>query len=482
MSRATVTIVSNQNHSIRSAIVITGPPVSSIPLYDQILRAAKNKLRLKKPTAIFTMSGEEVSPSSLLSLTLLEATYHIASGEPFIGSHHSSTASTAPALVTVLAAQSAIAPDAYTQLKGCSHLPGMAHCFGMPDLHPGGKTPIGAVFQTTGRLYPDLIGGDIGCGMTVFRTRLTKEQVEGKKAERLAGMLTKQTMECGMEGRRKVKEEIKRLCLGDPNDLFEDVDQWDDMLGSIGSGNHFAELQLVSHLASATQDDLTQDEVVLVVHSGSRQFGQDILRRYPKPLAFPSAEASVYLKLHDLGLAWARANRLAIAFLFFSAVEGPISVSDLVARRLLDLTHNYVRQEDPTTGQASASDTLSHRKGATCGVSSPLAIIPGSRGTLTAYVRPTSTVRSGHSLAHGAGRSASRKVTSQKMAERYVDSRLLERTDLGGIVICEDKSLIYEEAPEGYKDVGAVVADLVEAGECEILAWAVPRISYKVRR
>jgi release factor H-coupled RctB family protein len=58
----------------------------------------------------------------------------------------------------------------------------------------------------------------------------------------------------------------------------------------------------------------------------------------------------------------------------------------------------------------------------------------------------------------------------------------LERTKLGGWVVCEDKELIYEEAPEGYKDVESVVRDLVEVGACEVIAWGMPRVSYKVRK
>src|SRR5439155_20211639 len=120
-----------------------------------------------------------------------------------------------------------------------------------------------------------------------------------------------------------------------------------------------------------------------------------------------------------------------------------------------------------------------HRKGA-APATHGIVIIPGSRGTLSAYVEPFAIETTAYSLAHGAGRAQSRTSAFKKLSKRYKPQEL-QRTKFGGWVICEDKDLIYEEAPEGYKEVETVVADLVIAEACKVVAWGMPRVSYKVR-
>ena len=121
-----------------------------------------------------------------------------------------------------------------------------------------------------------------------------------------------------------------------------------------------------------------------------------------------------------------------------------------------------------------------HRKGAApsdCGV----VAIPGSRGTLTYLVEPTGDgVANGFSLAHGAGRKWTRGEARARMKERFRAADLL-RTPLGGAVVCGDKGLLFEEAPEAYKKIDRVVADLVDAGACRVLAALRPVVTYKTR-
>ena len=112
-----------------------------------------------------------------------------------------------------------------------------------------------------------------------------------------------------------------------------------------------------------------------------------------------------------------------------------------------------------------------------------LVVVPGSRGDLTYIVRPKLD-RAGealHSLAHGAGRKWSRSEAKEKLRRRFSVSQLV-RTKLGSRVICEDGDLIYEEAPQAYKDIHQVIADLDQAGLIDLVATLRPLITYKTRR
>jgi release factor H-coupled RctB family protein len=89
--------------------------------------------------------------------------------------------------------------------------------------------------------------------------------------------------------------------------------------------------------------------------------------------------------------------------------------------------------------------------------------------------------RSAYSLAHGAGRKWSRTDSRGRLERRY-SSKDLMRTELGSHVICENKELLYEEAPQAYKNIKIVIDDLVQEGLVEVLAVFRPVVTYKVRR
>ena len=110
-----------------------------------------------------------------------------------------------------------------------------------------------------------------------------------------------------------------------------------------------------------------------------------------------------------------------------------------------------------------------HRKGAAPSDRGPV-VIPGSRGTLSYLVQPSGESASSlDSLAHGAGRKWKRGEARARLSARQRPEDL-QKTALGGQVICEDKDLLYDEAPEAYKGIDRVVADLVDAGLCRIIA------------
>jgi release factor H-coupled RctB family protein len=122
-----------------------------------------------------------------------------------------------------------------------------------------------------------------------------------------------------------------------------------------------------------------------------------------------------------------------------------------------------------------------HRKGAAPADQGPV-VIPGSRGSLSYLVVPQGDLAGcAWSLAHGAGRKWARSDCKRRLSHRY-SLESLSRTEMGSRVICEDKDLIYEEAPQAYKDVDIVVQDLAEAGFLRVVAMLRPLITYKTRR
>jgi release factor H-coupled RctB family protein len=122
-----------------------------------------------------------------------------------------------------------------------------------------------------------------------------------------------------------------------------------------------------------------------------------------------------------------------------------------------------------------------HRKGAVA-ADNEFVVIPGSRGSLSYVVKPTGDGEShAWSLAHGAGRKWARSDARQRMRERFSISELAQ-TRLGGRVICEERDLLYEEAPAAYKNIEAVIRDLVDAGLVSVIATFRPLLTYKTRK
>src|SRR5690349_298950 len=219
---------------------------------------------------------------------------------------------------------------------------------GFPDLHPGKGSPVGAAFVTKGVIYPHLIGGDIGCGMALFKTDLVRRDV---KLDRWSAL---------------------RFDLEHPWDEFvgdflaeRDLEstEFDSALGTIGGGNHFAELQAVEKVLDADEFkklNLGKDQLVVLVHSGSRGLGESILRahvdqHFDEGVDADSFAAGEYLRGHDFAVRWAKANRELISRRFIAALGAE-------AECLWDGCHNSIT---PSLGLAA---TLSHQMGEGPGV------------------------------------------------------------------------------------------------------------------
>lgn len=243
-------------------------------------------------------------------------------------------------------------------------------------------------------------------------------------------------------------------------------EEWDKALGTIGAGNHFAELQVVE---SSSIEELKEDEVVLLVHSGSRGYGGEVLKRHASDddpsLQADSIKANVYMEDHERACEWAKGNRDLIALRFLACLEPgntdweldfqheTVSLdriqnlrAKIKLRKIADIWHNNVEKiawppvPRKTLEDAACSLTLDeeteayvyvHRKSAASTydpfTKTPLSILPlpGSRGTPTLILRPNfskETKWGAHnalSLAHGAGRAMSRSKALTSFSQKF---------------------------------------------------------------
>ncbi len=138
-------------------------------------------------------------------------------------------------------------------------------------------------------------------------------------------------------------------------------------------------------------------------------------------------------------------------------------------RLILDCCHNYLERRD---------GGFVHRKGAVSALNGPV-VIPGSRGSLTYLVKPAAdTSLSAHSLSHGAGRKWARSLCRSRIKNKY-DRDTIRENRFGGRVVCHDTDLLFQEAPEAYKNIEHVIASLVEHDLCGVIATLRPLITYK---
>lgn len=359
-------------------------------------------------------------------------------------------------------AQSWIEGEAVRQLYATAKFDGMRQAVGFPDLHPGKGSPVGAAFVTEGVIYPHLIGGDIGCGMALFRTDLIRRDAKLDRWANLPFNL----------------EHPWDQSVGDflaVRDL--ESTEFDAALGTIGGGNHFAELQAVEKVLDAAEfakAGFAKQQLVLLVHSGSRGLGEVTLRDhvdrfYATAAAVETFAAEEYLRGHDFAVRWAEANRELIAQRFAAKLGANVE-------RIWDGCHNSI-----TRCEDDGAKAWLHRKGAV-DATADFVVIPGSRGTLSYLVKPTGDGAShAWSLAHGAGRKWTRSEARQRMRERFSVAELAQ-TGLGSRVVCEERDLLYEEAPGAYKKIEDVIADLVAAGLVSVIATLRPLLTYKTRK
>ncbi|AOZ02568.1 RNA ligase RtcB family protein [Cupriavidus sp. USMAHM13] len=354
--------------------------------------------------------------------------------------------------------------QAVHQLHSTFELPGMRRLVAMPGLHPGRAYPAGAASFAVGRLYPALVGGDIGAGMALWQTGVDAAAASPERLDRSLGDL---------DGPPDAawQDEAARLAAAHGSHAAVL-----DALGGPGAGNPFAELQQVDGIedaAAVAALGIDPARLLLLVHGGARGLGETVLHEHMARcghdgLAEGSTEAAAYLASHAQALGLARANRALLARRVLARLGGG------AGQALLDRHHNLV-----AAAEVDGVRGWLHRRGAAPADQGPV-VIPGSRGDYSYLVRPLPAAHSLFSLAHGAGRKWSRGESRERLARRYTPDQLA-RTRLGSLVICGDHALRYEEAPDAYKPIDSVVHALRDEGLLTILARLRPVLTYRMR-
>ncbi|MGH6816168.1 MAG: RNA ligase RtcB family protein [Hyphomicrobiaceae bacterium] len=360
---------------------------------------------------------------------------------------------------TFYSPQSWIEGAATRQLETVAALPGVKAVAAMPDLHPGIYGPVGCSILA-GRIHPQLAGSDIGSGMGLFQLDLAVRKFRADKAaDRL------RALEGRWNGDTAAACAEAGLAAG----------PFDDSLGTIGGGNHFCEVQDIEEILLpeiAAQSGIDRFSTYVLVHSGSRGLGAAILQQQKIKTGVaaldPAGDAGrVYFAEHDAAVRWAALNRRTIAARAAAALRAE-------SRAVADLAHNLIERY--------GGDVL-HRKG-TAPADRGLVPIPGSRGTRSYLVEPLAATQAETlaSLAHGAGRKYDRSSMHGRVRTKKSDLARLGRNPFGGLVVCEDRDLLVEEAPEAYKNIDRVIGDLVAFGLARVVATFRPLVTFKTAR
>lgn len=415
------------------------------------------------------------------------------------------------------------------QLENVATLPGIVDAaLAMPDVHQGYGFPVGGVCATAppdGVISPGGVGYDINCGVRLLALPASAAEL-GRRRERLVHEISRQVPAgAGREGALSLtRAQLDHVLLEGARALLErhGIGTADDVahtesegvlagadpaavseraherghaqLGTMGSGNHFVELQAVDRIfdpAVARAFGLELGRLTVLIHSGSRGLGHQVcsdhvramdaaLRRYDihlpdrqlacAPLASP--EGRRYLGAMRAAANFAWANRAVIAHRVRDAVARILGPRAAVAtRQVYDVAHNVAKLE-----RHGDRELCVHRKGATRAfpagrpeipeiyrdVGQPV-FIPGSMGTSSFVLvgLPGALDRSFGTTCHGAGRRMSRTGARARIS----GAQLRRELESQGIVVrCPSNRGLAEEAPFAYKDVERVVAIVERAG------------------
>ncbi|MBU1700617.1 MAG: RtcB family protein [Candidatus Eisenbacteria bacterium] len=418
------------------------------------------------------------------------------------------------------------------QVANVAHLPGIVgYSLAMPDIHWGYGFPIGGVAATDpaagGVISPGGVGYDINCGVRLATTQLQLEDVQPKIQKLVASMF--RHIPCGVGSHGAVKRAGHQEMLdlikngarwavkrgyGKSDDLnfIEDggslpgadpdrvsqraMDRGSEQVGTLGSGNHFAEIEVVEeiyHPEAAREFGIREGQITLMIHTGSRGFGYQIcddylklmgraIRRYnieipDRQLAcapVESEEGRGYLAAMFAAANYAWANRQTIMHLAEKAFLEGLSCHprDLGLSLVYDVCHNIAKLENHQVGGKTRRLCV-HRKGATRAfwpqgtrpgrsVGQPI-IIPGDMGSCSylAVGTPKSLEETFGSTAHGAGRVMSRTQAVKTFAGRDLAAELSEE---GITVMAQGRRTLAEEMRGAYKNVADVVDTMELAG------------------
>lgn len=420
------------------------------------------------------------------------------------------------------------------QVANVAFLPGIQEAsLAMPDIHWGYGFCIGGVCATDpmdgGVISPGGVGYDINCGVRLMRTNLPLEEVQPRLSGLMDALFRQIPAGVGKGGpylfnrqelRRLMADGVKYLqgrglatagdidhteahgCLrgADPDEVSDRaIQRGGDQCGTLGSGNHFLEVQVVDEIvdpAAARTMGLEKDHVCVMIHSGSRGLGyqvcDDALNMFRKVPArygieLPDRQLACAPVHSDEGQKYFGAMRAAANFAWanrqllmwqtrevFAEFFGRPWES-LQMNLVYDVAHNIAKLENHTV-DGQMKQLCVHRKGATRAfppdhpelpepyrhIGQPV-IIPGDMGRASWVLvgQPGSMERSFGTTCHGAGRVMSRTAAVQHAQGRRIDRELAEK---GILARCRSWKGLAEEQPAAYKDVSLVVDVVHKAG------------------
>jgi tRNA-splicing ligase RtcB len=382
--------------------------------------------------------------------------------------------------------QEQIEPVCFQQAKNLSNLPYIHQWVAlMPDAHSGYGMPIGGVIATKNVIIPNAVGVDIGCGVDFVQSDLPVEPLlkvstpDGKLADTIVGEIMR-TVPVGFKHNREKQtcsviddflrelspEQERRM----PRQLMEELEDAYYQVGSLGSGNHFIELQT---------DD--RGRLGIMVHSGSQNLGKKIcdyfnneakkLNRQAQSSVPPSWDLAYlrtdsetgrqYLRWMKLAQDFARQNRDLIMQRAVCAVRGLTEkyadVGQTGISETISCHHNYASLEEHY-GEL----VWVHRKGAIRAGRGEMGIIPGAMGTFSYLVSGKGNPESFSSCSHGAGRRMSRAAAKKQYSP---EKTIGDLKSLGVFLGKNDRRDIGEECRFAYKEIDFVIVqelDLIE--------------------
>ncbi len=419
--------------------------------------------------------------------------------------------------------------NSINQVKNVASLPGILnYSIAMPDIHEGYGFPIGgvaAVDINEGYISPGGVGYDINCGVRLLSTNLYYNDVKNRIDTILSGLFT--CIPSGVGSKNAIKKlsekeffnvlkkggmwavengfgNIEDLMFTEDSGCIENegykfvskraVERGRSQLGTLGSGNHFLEIDIVEKIFNkdfAEKFGLFKGQLIIIFHTGSRGFGYQVCDDFLKimrknirkfhyippdmqliAIPFKSDIGQQYFNCMNAAANYAWANRQIIKALieetFLKILK--ISPSELQFKQIYDVTHNMAKVE-----KFKNKDILIHRKGATRALADgsekiPLKyknmgqpiIIPGDMGTGSYLLVGCKEAEiSFFSCCHGAGRLLSRKKALKKFSNNEVIKNL---QDNGISILAKNKRTIVEEMPDAYKDIDDVVNVVEEIG------------------
>ena len=429
------------------------------------------------------------------------------------------------------------------QARNVASIPGIvSHSVVLPDGHEGYGFPVGGVAAMdaeVGMISPGGVGYDINCGVRLLRSNLTEQTVRSKLKDLVNDLFSSIPSGVGSKGAVRltnseldevlvngvnwaidhgygssddsdVCEENGKISGADPNKVSDKArKRGAPQLGSLGSGNHFLEIQKVAEIhdeEAANRMGIKEGTITVLIHCGSRGFGHQVCSDYlrvaeqamekyninlpDRELACvpnTSEEGESYRKAMFAALNYAWSNRQMITHWTRKSFERVFNQteSDLDMKLVYDVAHNIAKVEKHNVG-GEERKLVVHRKGATRAFPSnrdeipskyrdlgqPV-LVPGSMGTSSWILlgKSNSMDLSFGSTAHGAGRTMSRSKARRNYTEDYVKKSL---NDKGVFIKALTRDGVVEETPEAYKDVDAVVNVSHNLGIASKVAKLVP--------